>query len=94
MLYLLVVQNVPPLRSVQALTSLRRNPGYAFLPRDSGEDEGGGLNDLNHLNAGDHSDRFPEIDFDHVWIFRHSCRRAFGDFFAGAQHDNSMRDIE
>jgi hypothetical protein len=36
------VQTVQPLRSVQAPTS--------FLPRDAGEDEGGGLNDLNDLN--------------------------------------------
>src|SRR5512134_2631991 len=38
-----VVQIVQPLRSVQTLTS--------FLPRDAGEDEGGGLNDLNGLNV-------------------------------------------
>jgi hypothetical protein len=34
-----VVQAVQPLRSVQTSTSV--------LPRDAGEDEGGGLNDLN-----------------------------------------------
>ena len=37
------VQTVQPLRSVQTPTS--------FLPRDAGEDEGGGLNDLNGLNV-------------------------------------------
>jgi len=36
------VQAVQSLRSVQAPTS--------FLPRDAGEDEGGGLNGLNGLN--------------------------------------------
>jgi len=36
------VQLVQPLRSVQSPTS--------FLPRDVGEDEGGGLIDLNCLN--------------------------------------------
>ena len=45
------VQNVQPLRSVQAPTFLRRRPGEAFLPRDAGEDEGGGLNYLNGLNV-------------------------------------------
>ena len=39
------VQTVQPLRSVQTPTS--------FLPRDAGEDEGGGLNDWNDLNASD-----------------------------------------
>ena len=39
------VQTVQPLRSVQAPTS--------FLARDAREDEGGGLNDLNDLNASD-----------------------------------------
>ena len=37
------VQAVQPLRSVQTLTS--------FLPRVAGEDEGGGLIDLNVLNG-------------------------------------------
>jgi hypothetical protein len=37
------LRSVQPLRSVQALTS--------FLPRDAGEDEGGGLNGLNDLNG-------------------------------------------
>ena len=37
------VQDVQPFRSVQTPTS--------FLPRDAGEDEGGGLNDLNGLNV-------------------------------------------
>jgi hypothetical protein len=38
-----VVQAVQPLRSVQTSTSV--------LPRDVGEDEGGGLNDLNGLSG-------------------------------------------
>ena len=37
------VQAVQPLCSVQSPTS--------FLPRDAGEDEGGGLIDLNGLNG-------------------------------------------
>jgi hypothetical protein len=37
------VQAVQPLRSVQSPTS--------FLPRDAGEDKGGGLNDWNILNG-------------------------------------------
>src|SRR5690242_9942396 len=44
-----MVQTVPavqPLRSVQAPTS--------FLPRDAGEDEGGGLNGLNGWNRLNH----------------------------------------
>jgi hypothetical protein len=36
------VPNVQAVQSVQALTSV--------LPRDAGEDAGGGLNDLNFLN--------------------------------------------
>jgi hypothetical protein len=46
-----IVQAVQPLRSVQALTFLRRDSGQAFLPRVAGEDEGGGLSDLNGLNV-------------------------------------------
>jgi hypothetical protein len=38
-----IVQLVQPLRSVKSPTS--------FLPRDAGEDEGGGLSGLNCLNA-------------------------------------------
>jgi len=38
------MQSVYSLRSVQSLTSF-------FLPRDAGEDEGGGLNLLNYLNG-------------------------------------------
>jgi hypothetical protein len=48
------VQAVQPLRSLQSPTFLRCDSGQAFLPREAGEDEGGGLivlNDLNGLNA-------------------------------------------
>jgi hypothetical protein len=48
------VQTVQPLRSVQTPTS--------FLPRDAGEDEGGGLNDLNDWNELNASDERSEKD--------------------------------
>ena len=42
-IFVQIVQNVQPLRSVQSPTS--------FLPRVAGEDEGGGLIDLNASNV-------------------------------------------
>jgi hypothetical protein len=40
------VQDVQAVQTDQTPTSLRRGSGQAFLPRDAGEDEGGGLNDF------------------------------------------------
>lgn len=45
------VQAVQPLRSVQAPAILRINSHGSFLPRDAGEDLGGGLSDLNNLSV-------------------------------------------
>jgi hypothetical protein len=42
---------VQDVQTDQTPTSLRRDSGQAFLPRDAGEDEGGGLNDLNDWNG-------------------------------------------
>jgi hypothetical protein len=43
-----IVQSVQSLRLVQPLRSVKAPT--SFLPRDAGEDEGGGLNGLNGLN--------------------------------------------
>ena len=70
---------------------------YFSSPASRGRKEVG-LNDLERLKPFErlelHSVRFSEIDFDHVRIFCHAGRRAFGDFLAGAEHDDTMRDIE
>ena len=47
----ITVQDVQAVQTDQTPTSLRRDSGKAFLPRDAGEDEGGGLNDLNDWNG-------------------------------------------
>ena len=53
-----------------------------------------GLNSLNDLNDLNYSDRSTEIDFDNIRIFRYGSRQALGDFFAGAQDHDTMREIE
>src|SRR6266508_1622072 len=47
----ITVQDVETVQTDQTPTSLQHSSGHAFLPRDAGEDEGGGVNDLNDLNA-------------------------------------------
>ena len=47
----IIVQDVPAVQTDQPPTSLRRDSGQAFLPRDAGEDEGGGLNNWNDWNG-------------------------------------------